>query len=696
MTSAFCVGTRVSILARHFGRAWSVSEFGDTNARVYGSIISVVGRSKYLVRWDDGDELEHNRQALRVETDAPPPPTVDPSESEPSDVESDARDHDSNSNDTSEPDDDSDHDEAPVPQPAAVLTPHASSSQTTPTMAVGPPGSEVLWTPKGAHVTDCRTGPKECMTILQLPGGPSSPVAMFLHLFPIPMVTLAAFVNTAAVIARANGSQWTPVTAGEMMTFIGILLVGSLIECSSHRQMFSFSDDSSDSIVKPPDMSPFMKLSRFEAILQYFAVVDHNTADRSDPWWRIRSFVTAFNSNRRRTVNPSWVVVVDESMSAFRGEGMPHLSFIIRKPEPLGCELKTIADGVSGVMLRLELQEGKIPMSKKAGRRLLGATTSCTMRLVELAGISGTDRVVVGDSWFSSLKTVKALRSIGVHFLGNVKTAHAGYPKNILNANAKNLARGDHCIYSTKILVCDSNGTAVVPAAHEEVIVVGWKCGATKTMMTVIASAGTTVPATTPASVECQDIFGNASKVTYLRPSLIETYQQAAGRIDLHNRLRQGTLDLEHSWITQKWYFRITTTLLGMSTVDTYLALKFSDEPRFGSVTVKRFTNDLATALLRTGVSVHIDHHAVRASMPDHDRCSMLTYGRRPCIARESGVLYEKQIQKYCRVCQKPTSFGCRRCGLGFCSHQNTGRDCWDKHLADPSLRVSKKRKSFP
>ena len=101
-----------------------------------------------------------------------------------------------------------------------------------------------------------------------------------------------------------------------------------------------------------------------------------------DSLWRIRSFVAAFNENRRRNVNPSWIVVVDESMSAFRGEGMPHLSFIKRKPEPLGCELKTIADGLSGVMLGLELQEGKLPMSSKAGHREFGATTSCTKRLV--------------------------------------------------------------------------------------------------------------------------------------------------------------------------------------------------------------------------------------------------------------------------------------------------------------------------
>ncbi len=42
-------------------------------------------------------------------------------------------------------------------------------------------------------------------------------------------------------------------------------------------------------------------------------------------------------------------------MSAYRGKGMPHLSFVKRKPEPLGCELKTVADGLTGIMLFLEV-----------------------------------------------------------------------------------------------------------------------------------------------------------------------------------------------------------------------------------------------------------------------------------------------------------------------------------------------------
>ena len=62
---------------------------------------------------------------------------------------------------------------------------------------------------------------------------------------------------------------------------------------------------------------------------------------------------------------------------------MPNISFIQRKPKPLGSEFKSFTDGVLKVMLHMELQEGKIRMAKKAHFRNLGATASCVMRAVD-------------------------------------------------------------------------------------------------------------------------------------------------------------------------------------------------------------------------------------------------------------------------------------------------------------------------
>ena len=60
----------------------------------------------------------------------------------------------------------------------------------------------------------------------------------------------------------------------------------------------------------------------------------------------------------------SHVKVLDESMSAWcsrtsKNGGLPNISYIIRKPEPLGTEFKTVCCQLTGVMIWLEIQRGK-------------------------------------------------------------------------------------------------------------------------------------------------------------------------------------------------------------------------------------------------------------------------------------------------------------------------------------------------
>ena len=67
--------------------------------------------------------------------------------------------------------------------------------------------------------------------------------------------------------------------------------------------------------------------------------------------------------------------------------GMPHLSFVPRKPVPLGCELKCVADGTSGVMMYLELQEGKTRMMRLRFADEYPATVATTLRMVAAMGL---------------------------------------------------------------------------------------------------------------------------------------------------------------------------------------------------------------------------------------------------------------------------------------------------------------------
>ena len=65
-----------------------------------------------------------------------------------------------------------------------------------------------------------------------------------------------------------------------------------------------------------------------------------------------------------KNIDASFLKVGDESMSVIRFRttakgNLPHLSNILRNPEPLGTEFKTVACSVTGYLIFIEVQRGK-------------------------------------------------------------------------------------------------------------------------------------------------------------------------------------------------------------------------------------------------------------------------------------------------------------------------------------------------
>jgi hypothetical protein len=105
------------------------------------------------------------------------------------------------------------------------------------------------------------------------------------------------------------------------------------------------------------------------------------------------------------------VQVLDESMSNWQPRkdklgGLPNISYIQRKPRPLGTEMKCVADGETGMMLYLEVQEGKDAMRRARFSTEQGCTAACTMRLCEAVGDNAQSRTYIADSWFGSVKVI--------------------------------------------------------------------------------------------------------------------------------------------------------------------------------------------------------------------------------------------------------------------------------------------------
>ena len=91
-----------------------------------------------------------------------------------------------------------------------------------------------------------------------------------------------------------------------------------------------------------------------------------------DKWAPVHRLIEGFNQCRVEKLYPGWQLCVDEFVTSWRGkdgdfcsDGMPHVTWIERKPKVVGCELKDCGNADTKAILQLEIQEGADVMGSK-------------------------------------------------------------------------------------------------------------------------------------------------------------------------------------------------------------------------------------------------------------------------------------------------------------------------------------------
>ena len=323
------------------------------------------------------------------------------------------------------------------------------------------------------------------------------------------------------------------------------------------------------------DFGKHMRAYRFRQFRTHVAKIwqDNPSRRHQDPWWQFSPAIRNFNSIRQNLILPCEVIVIDESMSAFRPQttktgGMHNISFIMRKPENLGTEFKSSVCAATGIMTYLELQSGRELMKESRYFSHLGATASCTLRIAEGVTDKTADKpseIVLGDSWFGSVKAASALSEAGFESILQIKTNHALFPKKEIEG----------------VLATAPGGTSMVlrgvhPVSGVELLAVGYKYNKKTVLSFVIsANAGSTENSKKPYEMKWTDNVGNVNVRMVERPEVISFYFEHCNIVDVHNHFRQYCLKLEKKWITFDPYFRLFTTLVGINVVDTYYVAKY-------------------------------------------------------------------------------------------------------------------------
>lgn len=245
------------------------------------------------------------------------------------------------------------------------------------------------WTKRiPAYVSvDARTQPR---TKPSLNGGDVKPKGineLFHYFMP------ESFVSTTLRYTNLKLSGVTadtkPLTKGELLQFYGYCIALSVHTGTTLDKMWSLTGEP-DSIVPPPAMGRHgISLHRFKKIRSVISFgPSDETSLRSDPWAFIRPVVDDFNTHMHDAFNPGWLLTCDESMIAWRGavglldpKKIPFRSWVPRKPEPVGAELKDIGCALSGLILGIEICEGKERHKAQEWCDVLGHTAATTMRL---------------------------------------------------------------------------------------------------------------------------------------------------------------------------------------------------------------------------------------------------------------------------------------------------------------------------
>ena len=391
----------------------------------------------------------------------------------------------------------------------------------------------------------------------------------------------------------------------------------------------------------------------------------------------------------------------DETMFAWRGKGgaggMPHLSHVPRKPEDLGCELKTVCDGTSGVMMYMETQEGKLRVARKQWHQECGATTSCTLRCFKESGFAEAHRrpeerpqkAGVGDSWFAGLKTAEALqKEFGMRFLGPVKTNTAGFPIEVIRHTLHGTERGAHVVLEERDDEDEPTGSYAV----------GWNDHFYKAWIT---NYGSTEDGK-QANKKRQRTDGRNYSIGVDRPKQLEHYYDVAGYVDRHNRYRQHMLKFHKIWKTKSWVTRMQLEVFGASLVDSYLACrhlmpKWRDRPdtqsnfmEFVAVLLDQIDERTDAELDTETAAAVSEAESFLSPVHAYTSCAHEPIGRNG--TRSDGSKYTNQQR--CDACSKAgrkekngkgawkTSWRCRA-HPDICLCKSSNRPCMAEHLAN-------------
>ena len=435
----------------------------------------------------------------------------------------------------------------------------------------------------------------------------------------------------------------------------------------------------------------------------------------SDPWRYSRPPIDDYNAWRFKIIEPSYAFAGDESMSLNLGEKegvldgvgadpapIPCASYVERKPDPYGNEIKVLADGDAGNFLRLKIEEGERLHTEWDYHDEYGHTTAVSIHLLKPwfppkpKPADWKTRIYGADSWFMGVKALEGIyvESDGtIYPFGDVKTNTARFDKEALASHC-GAASGDWAVMTTQLKLPDNSKLDVMGVAHRR----------GPEVHTFISSHGTTLPGN-PQKHKDDDLNCLGKLIPRKCPQVLNEWTKLQPKIDIGNKRRQFLLAIERRYRTSSNPFRLFSTMLGIALVDTYELHMYHNVSMSHHGTVdlefKDAIKQMAYAMLHNNLDAiensevdpgelfHVEAlkpvlAAYKHGSGADGKNSNFTCSQHIACRIRNLPGYVGAKQHWCVVCGKKTTEVCAQCSWSelFLPIHN---DCMAPHRADPS-----------
>ena len=194
----------------------------------------------------------------------------------------------------------------------------------------------------------------------------------FLTFLPVEFVKDVMLPATNKV-AKEHGHA--PFSYDEVIHVLGILYMMEVVKLPE-RRMYWMTEP--DGFFPAMNFGKVMSLHRFEGFLNIWQFSPSPDSDQ-----QVLDLISAVNKHLKEAVKAGEYLCIDESMIKSFHRDLHGKMKILRKPRPVGNELKTVSDASTHIVLHMELHEPKEDMAEKEYVDEFGATTACCLRITE-------------------------------------------------------------------------------------------------------------------------------------------------------------------------------------------------------------------------------------------------------------------------------------------------------------------------